>query len=404
MTTRRTFLTAAGCAGLLGLGAVQTSGESGATSVSRDSFTLLSGTDETTDVYVTKASRSGPTALVVGGMHGNEEAGYKAAEKIAQWDIARETLVTIPKANAEAVEEDARTTDDGGDLNRQFPVGEEPETELARAIWGVVEKYQPDVVADLHESVGIYDGDMIGGVGQAIFYNWEEEAASEAKTTADYLNENYVSRDGYEFSTDAFSSPSNEPNDLFVHKVARDAGARAYLAEVTAVDTSLSKRVKWHSKLTQQLVEEELLTTSGDGSDEEKDEKQDDEKNEEDDEKDEQNKEEEEQKDSDDEDTGSGDEKNKPPVARIQTSPGNVSDGSLKRSETVSLDASKSTDEDGEIVEYLWDLDGDGSFETSGKTAKLELSECADYRVVLQVTDDKGAKATDEVLITTIDQ
>ncbi|WP_227355079.1 PKD domain-containing protein [Haladaptatus salinisoli] len=397
MTTRRTFLTAAGTAGLLGLGAVQTSGQSETSSVSRESFTLMSGTDKATKVYVTKADQSGPTALIVGGMHGNEEAGYKAAAKIAEWDIARGTLVTIPKANAEAVAQDSRTSDGDGDLNRQFPTGEAPETELARAIWGVVEEYQPDVVADLHESVGIYDGDMVGGVGQAIFYNWEEAASAEAKETANYLNENYVSRDGYEFSTDAFSPSSNEPNGLFTHKAARDAGARAYLAEVTSKDTSLDKRVQWHTNLARQLVEEELFATSGDGGD---------------------------GGGGDDggegndggdggegndggggggnDDTGSGDEKNEPPVARIRTSPSNVSDGSLERGQTVTLDASKSEDGDSEIVEYMWDLDGDGSFETAGKKTKLTVNKCGTYQVVLQVTDDKGAKTTDEVTITTV--
>ncbi|WP_227375981.1 PKD domain-containing protein [Haladaptatus halobius] len=393
MTTRRTFLTAAGTAGLLGLGAVQTSGESDTSSLSRESFILMSGTNKATKVHVTKADQSGPTALIVGGMHGNEEAGYRAAEKIAQWDIKRGTLVTIPRVNAEAVEEDSRTSDGDGDLNRQFPTGEAPETDLARAIWGVVEEYQPDMVADLHESVGIYDGDMVGGVGQAIFYSWEEAASSEAKTTADYLNENYVSRDGYEFSTDAFSPTSNEPNDLFTHKAARDLGARAYLAEVTSQDTSLDKRVQWHTKLAQQLVEEELLATSGDGGDgdEGSDGGDGDEGNKGGD-----------GGDSGNDDTGSGDEKNEPPVARIRTTPSNVSDGSLEKGQAVTLDASKSEDGDSEIVEYMWDLDGDGSFETDGKTAKMTLNKCGSYRVILQVTDDKGAKTTDEVTITTV--
>lgn len=260
---RRTFLTAAGCTGLLGLSTAQVSSQS-ESDLSRDSFTLMSGTKKATNVYVTKASESGPTALVVSGIHGNEEAGYAAAKKISRWQIQRGTLVTIPKANAEAVAEDARTADDGIDLNRQFPSGENPTTDLARDIWGVVEEYDPDVVIDLHESTGIYDGDMIGGVGQVIFTSWDEAASSDAKKATDYLNENYVSRDGYEFSVGAFSPPSDGLDGLLTHKAARDTGALSFLAEVTSQDTVLDKRVQWHTKLVQQLVEEELLTTSGD--------------------------------------------------------------------------------------------------------------------------------------------
>lgn len=378
--TRRTFLTAAGCAGLLGLGVTATTGES-ETSVSRDSYTIRSGTDQETTVFVTSASESGPTVMVVGGVHGNENGGYTAAERVAQWDIARGTLVTIPKANAAAVEEDSRIADGGVDLNRQFPTGEEPETELARAIWGVVERFQPDTVIDLHESVGIYDGDMVGGVGQAIFSSWDDRAFSDARAAAEYVNDNYVSRDGYDFTVDPFSSSSNEPTGLLTHKAARDTDAVAFLVEATSDDTALGTRVQWLTKTTQQLVEEDVLTSSDGGSGGDDGDEGDDGSG-----------------GSDGSDDG-GDEQNEAPVARIRTTPSDTTGGSLERGDTVTLDASPSSDGDGEIVEYMWDIDGDGSFEESGETAEMTLSSCGRYRVTLQVTDDKGATATDEAIL-----
>ncbi|WP_049971434.1 PKD domain-containing protein [Haladaptatus cibarius] len=382
-TTRRTFLTAAGCTGLLGLGVAQTHGQNG-DDLARDSFTLMSGTADATEVHVTTASESGPTALVVGGMHGNEEAGYLAAEKIAQWNIERGTLVTIPRANAEAVAADARTASGESDLNRQFPSGSEPETELARAIWGVVEEYDPDVVIDLHESIGIYDGDLVGGVGQVIFTSWDESASDDARAAAQYLNRNYVSRDNYTFSVGAFSSPSSEPTGLLSHKAARDAGADAFLVEVTSKDTEIGKRVQWHAKLVQQLVEEELLTAGGDGNDGDEDGED----------------------GGDDEDGGNGDEgddgsddQNEPPVARIQSDAGG---NSVERGETVTFDASASEDGDGDIVEYAWDTDDDGAFETNGQSAELSPTECGEFRVMLRVTDDEGSVATDDVVISVV--
>ncbi|MFH5797978.1 PKD domain-containing protein [Haladaptatus sp. CMAA 1911] len=385
--TRRTFLTAAGCAGLLGLGVTATSGQS-ETTVSRDSFTIRSGTDQETTVFVTSAEESGPTVMVVGGMHGNENGGYEAAGDVAEWDIQRGTLVTIPKANAAAVEEDSRIASGGVDLNRQFPTGEEPETELARAIWDIVERYEPGTVIDLHESVDIYDGDMIGGVGQTIFSSWDEAATDDAKAAVSYVNENFVSRDGYEFTVDPFSSSSNEPTGLLTHKAARDTDAVGFLVEATSKDTPLEKRVQWHTEIVQQLVEEEVLTSSDDGSDGGDDGSDGEDGN-----------------DGDDDGNDNGDggkEKNEPPVARIQTSPENTTDGSLERGDTVTLDASASEDGDGDIAEYTWDVDGDGSFERSGESIELSLSECGDYRVMLQVTDDKGETATDEVVLSTI--
>ncbi|WP_458185539.1 PKD domain-containing protein [Haladaptatus sp. NG-WS-4] len=374
---------------------------SDSTTLSRDSFTIQSGTEDETDVFVTKANESGPTAMVVGGIHGNEDAGYESAERIAEWDIERGTLVAIPKANAEAVEDGTRNSDDGTDLNRQFPTGEEPETELARAIWGIVEEYEPDVVVGLHESTGIYDGDIDGGVGQVIFSSWDDKAFADAESAVKYLNGNYVSRDEYEFETGAFSSSDSEPAGLIVHKAARDADAFGFLAEVTSQDTSLSKRVMWHEKIVQQLVEEEVLTSSDDGnSDEDEEEKKEEKEKKEEDEKKEEQKEEEKEGE---EKEGEEKEENEPPVAKIQTSADNLMDGSLEQGQTLTFDASKSKDSDGKIVTYQWDLDGDGSFETSGKTAEMTLSKCGSYRVTLQVTDDDdGAKATDEVTLTTV--
>lgn len=59
----------------------------------------------------------------------------------------------------------------------------------------------------------------------------------------------------------------------------------------------------------------------------------------------------------------------------------------------VVFDASGSTDPDGEIVRYEWDLDGDGSFEAEGKLVKKVYERAGTYRVALRVTDDNGAVA-----------
>jgi hypothetical protein len=70
--------------------------------------------------------------------------------------------------------------------------------------------------------------------------------------------------------------------------------------------------------------------------------------------------------------------------------------------ERVSFDASSSSDPDGRIVRYQWDLDGDGSFETdTGSTPAASRS----YRrpqtveVGLRVTDDAGGSATTSVAL-----
>ncbi|MCB1186882.1 PQQ-binding-like beta-propeller repeat protein [bacterium] len=63
---------------------------------------------------------------------------------------------------------------------------------------------------------------------------------------------------------------------------------------------------------------------------------------------------------------------------------------------TVSFDASASSDADGNIVQYEWDPDGDGSFEESGGAASCTYTypERGTYIALLRVTDDRGATAT----------
>jgi len=83
---------------------------------------------------------------------------------------------------------------------------------------------------------------------------------------------------------------------------------------------------------------------------------------------------------------------NSPPSASFTATPEAAPTGS-----TVSLDASASKDTDGSIVKYEWDLDGNGSYETStGTTATTTTSYAtAGARTVgLRVTDDNGATGT----------
>lgn len=83
---------------------------------------------------------------------------------------------------------------------------------------------------------------------------------------------------------------------------------------------------------------------------------------------------------------------NKPPTANAG-GPYAVDEGG-----TVSLDASGSSDSDGTIVAYAWDLDGDGQYDDStDKTpafSAANLDGPSKRTVGLEVTDDKGSKST----------
>lgn len=64
---------------------------------------------------------------------------------------------------------------------------------------------------------------------------------------------------------------------------------------------------------------------------------------------------------------------------------------------TVQFDASESMDPDGEIVEYEWDLDGDGSYDDGNEvTSEYTYTQYGTYTVKLRVTDNNGETSVAE--------
>lgn len=354
---RRTVLALAGGLVLGGLGASSTTAQvDGSTD---ETFTILEGTDHETTGYVRTADADGPTALVVGGIHGNEDAGYEAAANVTDLPIERGRLVVVPRANVVAIENETRTGEDGVDLNRQFPVGSEPTTELARALWDVVTRFEPDTVIDLHESTSLYEGDVTEGVGQVIFHSRDESARADAQQATEYVNENYVSDSTYDFTSSVFSDDDGDLEGLFVHKAARDTDAVAFLAETVSSDPTLATRIEWHTQIVRSLSEDELFDEAEESA-------------------------------------------NEPPVAVIETDPADAPEMDLSKGDTVVLDGSESSDPDGEIASYEWDLGDTGEFDMNGQTVEVELSLCGDLPVSLRVTDDQGATATTEIVLSTV--
>jgi len=80
---------------------------------------------------------------------------------------------------------------------------------------------------------------------------------------------------------------------------------------------------------------------------------------------------------------------NQRPVAKLKAPK------KAKAGKAITLDASGSSDPDGSIAHYRWDLDGDGSMETDGGTnPKLKHAfGVGVFHPSVQVTDDKGRHA-----------
>ncbi|WP_338729363.1 succinylglutamate desuccinylase/aspartoacylase family protein [Haladaptatus sp. DJG-WS-42] len=214
--------------------------ESETQTVSR--YTLLPGTANETDVYVIEATQPGPTAVVIGGMHGNEVAGFTAARNMTNWTVTSGTLVIIPESNKRAVQNRTRKAF-GTDLNNQFPVGQPSNSSLANAIWTAIEYHDPDIVIDLHSSRGIFKVDE-GGVGQAIFPGVEGAARDDTAAAIAYLNDHEV--------PDSMAEHKFKRGNILMgtgHSLTRRAvgelGASAFLIETAKRDTTLDMRIRW---------------------------------------------------------------------------------------------------------------------------------------------------------------
>ncbi len=80
---------------------------------------MLSGTPYETLLYLFGSGLPGPVVLILGGVHGNEPAGWLAAEQLVETvEVERGSVLIVPRANELATHALERTLPDLGDLNR----------------------------------------------------------------------------------------------------------------------------------------------------------------------------------------------------------------------------------------------------------------------------------------------
>ncbi len=96
-----------------------------------------------------------PTVMLLGLQHGNEPAGGEAALVLSQMLaldrtelLERVNVVILPRTNPDAAEKFGRESANGIDINRDHLLLRTPE---ARAIALAIQRFKPQVIADLHE-------------------------------------------------------------------------------------------------------------------------------------------------------------------------------------------------------------------------------------------------------------
>jgi hypothetical protein len=115
--------------------------------------TLMSKTPYATTYYVKSSGVPGPVVVVIGGLHGNEAAGYLAARKLVHWTITRGTLVVLPDAHKEAIRRNVRAYP--ANMNNMFPgkANGDAMERLAYEIFEMIRAQHPQLLVTLHESI-----------------------------------------------------------------------------------------------------------------------------------------------------------------------------------------------------------------------------------------------------------
>ncbi|MBC03867.1 MAG: hypothetical protein CMJ34_11295 [Phycisphaerae bacterium] len=190
----------------------------------------------------------GPTVLVIGGVHGNEPAGHRAARQIATWPVNRGRLVVLPAANPPALEARNRRIPgldgDAGDLNRHFEVidGEvRPTGPAAPAIWRFVESVKPDVILDLHEGYGFRAAGS-KSVGTSIITHREVDDTAQQLMLAE------VNR-GNEDPERRFVELNGIVRGSLARAAAVALGVEAHILETTWKGQPLSRRCRQHRRM-----------------------------------------------------------------------------------------------------------------------------------------------------------
>ena len=193
-----------------------------------ETWNILQDSIYETAVYKFTSNIPGKKVAIVGGIHGDEVAGWKAALQLKEKRNFVGEVLIIPQASILACKREERYPGRGSavngitykDLNRNFPGdpnGNETK-QIAYAISETVKDFNPDVVVDLHESLrssssSFFDQDTSSRLGDLLIYGNSWTSLFTQTIIEDY-NKEYLKDGDYPFGTDTYA-PGNSFNQYF---------------------------------------------------------------------------------------------------------------------------------------------------------------------------------------------
>jgi predicted deacylase len=214
---------------------------------SRTERTLMAGTPWETELYIISSPNDGPTVMVTGGIHGDEPAGYLAADEIATWAIDRGTLLVLPRANAPAIFSRTRNGPGEPDLNRIFPGDKNGlnSAKLASEILAVIDEFQPEWVIDLHEAEN-FELLSRGALGQTFIYPYNSVSEDIVFEMLTAVNRTIILEEYHFLLLRGMAGGS-------LIEAAQMRGADALIIE-TCIQMALSERIKFHRQVVSSLL------------------------------------------------------------------------------------------------------------------------------------------------------
>jgi len=201
-----------------------------------------------TPLYVIKSGKPGPVVMIVGGVHGNEIAGPKAADKIKELRPKKGTLLVLPRANIVAVQNGTRTSPGVGDMNRTFPRTKNGKCtkNTSQSIWNAIKNYNVGYLIDLHEGYN-YHKIQPSSMGQTLIYYPISGSRTVGLKIINELNKGIGSSSKY------FTLVKYPYQGTLARAAAQHLGIKAFTME-TCRKSALSARVNNGVKATKTLL------------------------------------------------------------------------------------------------------------------------------------------------------
>ena len=144
-------------------------------------YKIGEGTAEENEVVKIVSENPGPAVYIVGGIHGDELAGWNTANRLKdELKITAGTVYILSPANLSGAAAETRYVTDSGDLNRAFPgdiSSDDAAQRIAAVIFGDIRDKMPDLLLDLHEARYVVGGEKPGGLANCLIYTDDTKIA-----------------------------------------------------------------------------------------------------------------------------------------------------------------------------------------------------------------------------------